>query len=380
MILRNKLILSCAALAAVATTAVSTTFAWYTANTTVTAKPVNAASASSGSDMLMIADGIVRSGEGTTDSPYTFAEVETLTKLDWKQNITPTVTNNQLMPLAYNSYTGKQILVDAKTDPTATTTATEANWYSSTATYATFILYFKNASTTANQKLYVNGLSVKNVTGLTAAQITAGTATTKAKFTEKPVVDLENNYAAFGWEKDADTGVISGHTNGTYKVDALRVLALDVEAHKITSGSAGASTETCFDLEPLVNAQSARIVDDLPASGFNAHTYYNAVMDSNKIAEGLVSADKTAMTGLNKSPKAETDFSNALYLGELPSAASSAAINDCLKVTFKVFLNGWDLACFDACQGQNFQFEFSFTTDAPTSTSSSSYIYTVITE
>jgi hypothetical protein len=366
MKLRNKLILSCAALAAVATTAVSTTFAWYTANTVVTASPINTASAASGSDMLMIADGIVAT---TANNTTTYAEVDALTKLDWKQNIAPTVTNNELMPLAYNS-NGKILVDDKAGDPTTATTVAEVSWSSATANYATFILYFKNGSTTANQKLYVNGFTVKNVTGLTASEITAGTATTKAKFTEKPVLDLDTNYTHFGWTKDDNTGAISGHTNGTYKVDALRVLQLDVESHKSVGGVAGDSTEVCYDLETLADAQSTRITDDLPASGFNAHGYYNAVMDTDL----TITTDKTAKTALNKT--AGANYANALYLGELPSAATSDTINDCLRVEFKVFLNGWDLACFDACQGQKFRFELSFTTDAPTAQSATTYIYT----
>ena len=54
MKLRNKLILSCAALAAVATTAVSTTYAWYTSNVDVSASGITAKSASAADSTLLI--------------------------------------------------------------------------------------------------------------------------------------------------------------------------------------------------------------------------------------------------------------------------------------------------------------------------------------
>ena len=54
MKLRNKLILSCAALAAVATTAVSTTYAWYTANDSVKATGINAQTSQTDDTLLLI--------------------------------------------------------------------------------------------------------------------------------------------------------------------------------------------------------------------------------------------------------------------------------------------------------------------------------------
>ena len=54
MKLRNKLILSCAALAAVATTAVSTTFAWSTANDSVKATGVTGKTNENDSTLLLI--------------------------------------------------------------------------------------------------------------------------------------------------------------------------------------------------------------------------------------------------------------------------------------------------------------------------------------
>ena len=71
MKLRNKLILSCAALAAVATTAVSTTYAWYTSNTEVSATGLTAKTDNNGADTLLISK---TGGKGTWSSSIAFEE------------------------------------------------------------------------------------------------------------------------------------------------------------------------------------------------------------------------------------------------------------------------------------------------------------------
>ena len=71
MKLRNKLILSCAALAAVATTAVSTTFAWYTANTEVTAGTLTAETEAGSDKLLLISE---TGAKGTWGSKIDFPD------------------------------------------------------------------------------------------------------------------------------------------------------------------------------------------------------------------------------------------------------------------------------------------------------------------
>jgi len=360
MKLRNKLILSCAALAAVATTAVSSTFAWYTSNTTVTASNITAASQNSGDDMLLIADGIQRSGAGTTQSPYSYTEITTIDDLKWGTSVSDvTETHYELKPLAYNS--NAKNLTDYKGDPTAAlpsgegvTTPTEADWNSSTAAYVTFELYFKNAATSSTT-LYVKDFTITN--------------NSAAALPAKSIVDLANNYAKFGMTYSKENGyktAAGAAASNSYTVNALRVLAVDIESQQITAaGGAGAVTETAYDLEGL----SGTITDTLTsAASFNAHTYYNTIMET-PIADGLTAADKTVKTNLVRTAVLD----NTLTLGTVPAAGTATTINDVLKVRFKLFLNGWDLACFDACQGQNFTIGMTFTSDEPTAQTLSNY-------
>jgi len=357
MKLRNKLILSCAALAAVATTAVSTTFAWYTSNTTVTASNITAASQNSGDDMLLIADGIQRSGAGTQQSPYTYAEITTIDDLKWGTSVSNvTETHYELKPLAYNSVAKN--LTDYKGDPTAAlpeeNTPTEADWNSTTAGYVTFELYFKNAATSSTT-LYVKDLTVTN--------------NSAAALPAKSIVDLAANYAKFGMTYTEQAGyktAAGAAASNSYTVNALRVLAVDVESQQITAAAGnGAVTETTYDLEGLAGSMTDTLTG---AASFNAHTYYNTIMET-KIADGLTTADKTSKTNLVRTAVVD----NALTLGTVPAAGTATTINDVLKVRFKLFLNGWDLACFDACQGQNFTIGMTFTSDAPTAQTLSTY-------
>jgi len=168
MKLRNKLILSCAALAAVATTAVSTTFAWYTANDTVTAGGISATTNDAGSDLLMIADGLERTGAGTTQSPYAYTN-KALGSLKWGTSV-ETVTfdpNTKLMPLAYNS---NHALVDIVEDVDAESETkgkmiTSSSTSDAEAGFLRFVLYLKNGGTAAKTVV----MTLTNLTNTTAA-------------------------------------------------------------------------------------------------------------------------------------------------------------------------------------------------------------------
>ncbi len=179
MKLRNKLILSCAALAAVATTAVSTTFAWYTSNTEVRVGTITANTKNSGADLLMIADGL-----STTTNPGDTPVA--LDALKWDTKIDSIVTNAaQMTPLAYNGKVKGQ-KYSAATDATAETADTagaltqiKSNADATTpkmvtdtkasddAGYLHFVLYLKNGATT-EKNITMNVISLTNVTAATA--------------------------------------------------------------------------------------------------------------------------------------------------------------------------------------------------------------------
>jgi len=388
MKLRNKLILSCAALAAVATTAVSTTFAWYTSNDEVTASNISGASANSGSELLLISADAHKWGtsiEDVIENPNT-----ELTPLAYVANSTPTgtdKTSNVLVGMTTNASTKK---VETKT------AAADASGYLG------FTVYLKNASTTA-KALNMNIVSLTNTS------------------TALPAKSIIGNTAQFVGLKSSET---------EYTVNALRVLAMDLEVYKTTDGTnftfvseaaydfENITTASIFDVTKVngstandsLNGKTAgeitpvtttyddgtvleantsldgdtkyytksgdvyteasgkadgttkyytRLTDEEKydaGSNFNAHQYYNAIMGPDSVIE-TPTADPTVFNaGLSETGK----IANFVSAANLGTAGTSSTANTYIKVVGKIFLNGWDLACFDACQGQNFNLNISF--------------------
>jgi len=301
MKLRNKLILSCAALAAVATTAFSTTFAWYTSNTKVTASNINSASASVGSTLLLIKD----FGAATPE---------------WTTGIADVVeTGNALMPLQYNS--GALVGINYKTAAKGTSDVAGS--------YCMFHLGLMNAgkdSITVQLKL----------DSLTNTTTTFGN-------TAKPVI--AKGATAFGGQT-APTG--------NYTVDLLRVLNLEIESATVTASSAGQASSAHYDLAPAANYGYNSDTISTYADA-NAVSYYNLVMEDTKDvdpADAVVPS--TAITA-----GATTNLVEFTVPAALDS--STGVTNDTyLDLTFKVFINGWDQYCFDAVQGQSFGMALSF--------------------
>ncbi len=306
MKLRKKLLLSCAALAACATTLVSTTFAWYTSNTTVTASNITGTSAASGSELLLIS-------QDASNWDTAIADVQ------------ESASSAELQPLAYiGGYLG-----------TMTTTTPSAD----AAGYVEFVLYIKNASTTT-------GNLVMEITEL---ENTTGTLPMKS------VIGANHKYLALS------------ESTAEYKVDFLRALCLEIEVAQVTDGTPAAAVSTAYDLETTAVALNGAFADSLTGKTggavtesstdlFNAHQYYNEVMglDGTEGKTPIATTDSTV----------KSDITNCeIDLGALPTAGTADTANNYLKLTFKVFLNGWDLACFDACQGQSFQMGLSFTVE-----------------
>ena len=317
MKLRKKLLLSCAALAACATTMVSTTYAWYTSNTEVTAGNINGTTAASGSELLLISQ----------DATNWFTAIE---------NVNETAT--QLVPMQYNK--GTDNTEQGTLGSMGSTKGSDGDGF------VEFSLYLKNASTSA---------------GNLKVQITEITNTTGATLPAKPVVGANHKYI----------GIAA--SNSTYTVDMMRALCMEIEVYNNTQGAPttwNLRTDNVYELEQHATlkddslkgstASTSAIGDtDADKTGkFSAHQYYNAVM-----TENIALTDSTVFGTWDKNSK--------LDLGTLPTAGTAATNNTYLKVTFKLFLNGWDLACFDACQGQTFKLGLKFTAEATQSQSQS---------
>jgi hypothetical protein len=360
MKLRNKLILSCAALAAVATTAVSSTFAWYTTNTKVTASNIVGATSNSGDELLLIADG--QKNTSSTVEGVTTVTTSRLSgeSLKWGTQVANvTVTQNALTPLAYvkpgegvtltEGSTG--VLQSLTSDTTAKTDSNPTLVASSTdgTGYVQFVLYLKNASTTAKALNF----SLDSYTNSSAEALPAKTV-------------IGDNAKFIGLASSAST----------YTVDMTRALCLDLEIWKSTDAGANSTffSENIYKFDAATgkvsigtdsltgSAESDTAIAVTPAEDgsyaatkkYSAHQYRNAIME-----QQVALTDPTDYAATQMSTAGA--ITGLVGKDDFATAGTSLTANTCLIVVGKVFLNGWDLACFDACQGQNFTFNISFT-------------------
>jgi hypothetical protein len=319
MKLRNKLILSCAALAAVATTAFSTTFAWYTANDSVKATGITGKTSDADDTLLLIS----KTGKQGT----------------WGAKVAIDTDAAVLEPVAYNSTDKKYYLWDGSNNAVdATSEAAACHDAGTSGQYISFVLYFKSGS---SQDLNVN-VDTITLTNTDAAALPAKTV------------------LAAG----------TGSTNTTYTINMFRALKFTTivgNGTEIASNSTAqaaevpsTATRTTYKLDSLVAAGSDSYTTT-GTSASNAHTYYNNVksltgsdaIDTSKDGSGETEVDFTA-TG--------TGFGvNGFNVGHTGAgAAADGAVDNLLAVQFDIWLDGWDNACFDACRNQHFTLEMTF--------------------
>jgi hypothetical protein len=333
MKIRNKLILSCAALAAVATTAVSTTFAWYTSNTEVTADGIKAKTDNNGADTLLIS--------------------ETGAKGTWGNSITFTKSAEVLKPVEYTAASGANAGKAAGTFKT---------WNSSTHTVAENAI--ADISTTEDgvqqYTFYIKDQTAESATDIYVKSITAVFAKNddwKAK--DVLATDGLGTYAS---SQETD----KSYDKSTYEVSLQRALDFEFvvqEADNIKNtddkdSNTGAYLADWTNVSASTYAfdKFADITDTLTTSNddYNAHTYYNKVLGQN------ISTTDPMANITQLAPASATTAPTGYTLGDWK--AFQAKTTAVYKVTLNIFLNGWDIACFDAVQGQNFTLAIEFTT------------------
>lgn len=320
MKLRNKLILSCAALAAVATTAFSTTFAWYTSNTEVKATGITGKTKTGADTTLLISKtGAQKSWGASVDLQFTVSEL------------------GSLIPVAYNS-TGDSYAAWDKTENAPSDTAIDASSIASTGKftgeYLSFMLYFKSGSS--------DSINV----GLQAFNLKNTTTTLPGKTTLTNVG-------------------LAGVSTPTYTANILRSLTVATNAGASTEVASGfanqssAATRKAYNVEAFMNGAT----DSLSAAtSFSAHEYYDAIKGTN------ITADAAALTTPNQSETLTALSASDYTTGTLASLISlgttgegaTGALDPILAVRFDIYLDGWDKACFDACQGQTFTLAMEF--------------------
>lgn len=289
--LRKKLFLSIAALAVCSATLVSTTYAWYTSNTEVTASNAIGGTAESGSSSIFISK-----DNSNWSSSVRFEQPD---NENHSTNMIP------VQPILEGESIVFRDLDDSPAD---------------TADYMTVTLYVRTAVTDIAPTLYLKSLSIKN-SALTNATL--------------PAADNLNYLGS-----EAIGGVTTD--NATYKVDAVRALNVNIDS----TGANNNVKNIVYDPQGIIPSPLASIgVND--GGTADALAYYNAYTES-KAEEGGTVITPSVLS---------TTTGTAVTLGTLPANGAS------ITITLKVFLNGWDTYCFDACKGQTFAIDVEFTTD-----------------
>lgn len=316
MKLKSKLIMSGVALAACAATLTSTTYAWYTTNTEVGATGISGATASVGTSSIFI----------SKDGGTTWAQSVTLTADDTTSGNFSTAA---LVPLQYGQKetTTGFFDLDGSTSGSGNTTLNFKLWVRTSA-----------VSTEAGSiDLYLNKFIVDSADITTSDNL------------------LQNRAPGASSTALADYGIYTQLTDlsglssvATYGVDASRALAMYTTANY----TGGTPVTGLYDLETSGTKKNSTGALQGDTEGLDALKYYNAVMGTTfsrtAANNGVTASEQTALThGVTEVAIAKLDQTGV----------------EMTQIEFKVFLDGWDKYCFDACKNSSISIELSFTTE-----------------
>jgi hypothetical protein len=318
-----KLGLSCAALAACATTLVSTTFAWYTSNESVKATGVQGNTSNEDTTLLLI------SKTGKVGS--------------WGASVNYNFTSDKIVlaPVAYDAEKDDYYTWDASNNKVDTTKATAATDGTTTGgAYLAFSMYFKSGS---SQSLNV----------VSDATITAVANTKEGKLPAKSVLA-----AGTGSQDDTYTVDMLRATNVVTKVGAAKEVASTSETN--ADWATGVTpTRTAYSLDSYAKG------DTFKDGSSNAHTYYNNVKtltDKDKATQDT--SDDPIDDTIESSEASLSQFASDFVgkkIGETGAgAAANGGLDNCLRVDYVIYVDGWDIACFDAVRSQGITITFGF--------------------
>ncbi|MCR5349875.1 MAG: hypothetical protein K6E20_02680 [Acholeplasmatales bacterium] len=312
----TKLAMSGVALAAVAATLGTSTYAWYVINPTATVTGVEAATESNGATSILV------SKDGSN-----FSGAINFGAADWNGNGTAWQANNRKSDFVPVKPKGATDLSEfytadeaAKTEPTASTAFMKFNvWVKAGA-----------AGEVAAK------LSVVNKTGITSTQTTAvlptqyayQQVTSSITATQSFKVDAVNALRTAVYENDVLKKV--------YETDKIAYTPEYDASSKYTSLGQVTDTTKMSGTTKYIGADGTETES---ATLYGAHLYYAQVM--------------------NKAPITTSDtatVSDATNIDNVTIATANVAV----KLTFVIWLEGGDDLCFDACGGQQFDFALRF--------------------
>ncbi len=310
-----KLGLSCAALAACATTLVSTTFAWYTSNDSVKATGITGKTSTQDDTLLLIS----KYGRKGT----------------WGAKVEVNTAGVTLEPVEYNAGANKYYLWGGSTNAVDTTSeAVKGGDEALSGQVISFPLYFKSGST-QNLDVQIDTFTLTN--------------------------DDEDALPTKAVLADG-----TGSNGNTYSIDMFRAtnfVTIIGNTTEVATGSAAApssTTRTCYSLDTLASE------DSFVASGntaSNAHTYYNNVK-SLTANETAATDDDPIDTTKTSSEATEVDIATFatpdFLVGTTGAGGATSGLDNILMMQVEIYLDGWDIACFDACRNQSFTLEMSF--------------------
>lgn len=311
--LTRKLFLSVCTLAICAVTLVSTTFAWYTTNTNVTADGLSAASASTGASSILI------SKTGTGD----WAQA-----IDYSTKDGDTINTAGMVPLQAVLSDSKIILTECNLATTiGGTTATQgATALPNSGKYFTITVHVKTtalASDAAPVSIYLKAINIVNTT----------------KVGDEVKLPEWDNLLS----NKTGEGLGINPNVSKYSVDIIDALSLTTSWTTAISQTETHKAEV-YDLANLVSKNSKDATSD---QATDALAYYNSVMGTK-----ITLPEQPFVKTLG------TSGQNLLEVGKLTSAEPQ------ISITLNIFLDGWDEFCYDACKGQSFSVDFEFTTDS----------------
>jgi len=323
----TKLALSGVALAAVAATLGTSTYAWYVTNSTATASGVKGATTAGGLGNVLVAQKAT-DDETPVNAHGGFQQNITMNDGSFNKVLTRSSGLTPVSPQVYTEASG-----DTPASYTAATTIdSTTKWYTAkgaqdqTGNYLQFDLWILSTDKTKIKFEF----EIENTTA--ANEYTSQIA-----------------YAATGLPKVSSAAnaadVKQGESFTKNIVDSLRMAYTQTDYTSATNAETGAVTYTAGQPKSTVilnvagsaKTTTATVSDKVFAAGGNAHNYYNAVL-------GEYPTLKDELAGTSNSAPTIT-----VVKGEET------------KLSFYVWVEGTDTDCFDSIAGQTFSMAFSFT-------------------
>lgn len=299
----TKLALSGVALAAVAATLGTSTYAWYVTNATATATGVTGTAQAGGTGNVLVAQ-----ASTATSAVNDHGEFKQNIVFD-NTNFTSTTTAAGLLP---------------------TTPVTASGTYSTT-TPVTAI---------TSDTVWVDKEGVTQASGnfvefdiwlLSTSKTTVNMSYTISNTTTAEGVKNQLAYANTG----LPTGVTQGNSFAVNMVDALR-MSVTASNATIKNGTSDV-TNAIYDVAASASSTSATYASF--KTGGSANEYLGAVLGATEV--------------ITTGPTAVSQTTKVIPL--------TVTANQEAKLTFYIWLEGTDDQCFDSCNGQSFGIDFSFT-------------------